>query len=93
MSKEKILKGPVPAVDYPYRFEGITDDEACFEQAYLMLNIELYAEKKYKPLIQQLLDGDISEIPVEYLEYCLSYARDNTWRYTLETYYQIHGKK
>lgn len=94
MSEEKIIKGPLPVVDYPYpyHFDGITDDEKCFEHFYLMLNYDLFAEKKYKPLIRQLLDGDISEVPIEYLKYCLSYARDNTWQYNLETYYQNHGK-
>ena len=47
MSEEKIIKGPLPVVDYPYpyHFDGITDDEKCFEHFYLMLNYDWFAEK------------------------------------------------
>ncbi len=87
---DKIVTRPLPAVGYPFIFEGITDDEACFENYYLHFNSHLIMEDKYEPLIKQLLDGKIEEIPTEYLKLSPSFINDSNWRYTKETYYQNH---
>ncbi|MBQ6873675.1 MAG: hypothetical protein IJO24_05165 [Clostridia bacterium] len=91
MQKEKTINGPLPVVDYPFLFDGITDDEACFENRYLNLNYELCRDRKYEPLIKQLLEGKIAEIPVEYLKFTPSFLDNENWRYTKETYYKNHS--
>lgn len=80
----------LPVIDYPFMFDGITEDEKSFELKYLNLNYELVAQHKYKPLVQQIIDGDITEVPEEYLSFAPSYIFDNTWRYTIETYLENH---
>lgn len=80
----------LPAVDYPYVFDGITEDEKCFEACYLWKNIEKTADKSYKPIIKQLLNREVNEIPVEYMDFTPSFLKDSKWRYTKDTFEKMH---
>ena len=88
--QEKAENCPIIDSPYPYLFDGITEDEKCFEHFYLMTHPFLLLEKKYKPLVKQIVDGDIEEVPVENYLFTPSYIKDNNWRYTKETFYEYH---
>ena len=86
----KSIKKTIGAVEHPYWFHEITEDEESFEQYYLWQNIELVFERKYEPLIKQLLNNRIQEIPIEYLILAPSYIKNSRWRYTKETFINNH---
>lgn len=86
------IKSGLPAVDHPYMFDGITEDEKCFEACYLWKNIEKTADRSYKPLIKQLLNGEVDEIPVKYMDFTPSHLKDPSWKYTKETFLENHPR-
>ena len=57
----------------PFFFEGITQDEYLTENTYFLEVIANSVGKAYdyKSLRQQLLDGEITEIPKKYKRFCI----------------------
>jgi len=54
----------------PFFYEGITYDEYFVEQCYLHACIARQDMIGYKPLREQLIDGDIQSVPDEYKISC-----------------------
>ena len=54
----------------PFFFDGITEDEYIVEQCYYHAWIASKNKIEYKPLRNQLIDGDIQNVPDEYKISC-----------------------
>lgn len=60
-------------MEYPFYYEGITQDEYISESHYYNCCVaNRFRDGKYQSLRQQLAKGLIKEIPKEYKQFCLN---------------------